>query len=137
VLPTFQVDGLGQNIFACGDVCNTQEFKIGCVNSLRLLLYRAGIADSVFNRYVALLHAAVVAENIKLLARGGNRSLKTYAPGPAVMLVTIGAKDGVAQLPCCTSKGFLPKKMKSEHLFVQKTRDEFRVPRDSLVPKTW
>ena len=39
------------------------------------------------------------------------------------MLVTVGAKDGVAQLPCCTSKGFLPKKMKSEHLFVQQTRD--------------
>ena len=29
VLPTFQVEGLPSNIFACGDVCNTQEFKLG------------------------------------------------------------------------------------------------------------
>ena len=53
------------------------------------------------------------------------------------MMVTIGANDGVAQLPCCTSKGFLPKKMKSQGLFVQQTRDDFGVPRDSLLPTTW
>ena len=79
----------------------------------------------------------MVAQNIKLLAQGGNRSLKTYAPGPAIMMVSMGARDGVAQLPCCTSTGFLPKKMKSEHLFLEQTRDEFGVPRDSVVPKTW
>ena len=86
---------------------------------------------------MALQHAAVVVSNIKLLARGGSPSLKNYAPGPIMMLVTVGSNDGVAQLPCCTSKGFLPKKMKSEHLFMEKTRDEFVVPRGSIVPKTW
>ena len=79
----------------------------------------------------------MVARNIKLLAQGGSPNLKTYAPGPSIMLLTIGSDDGVAQLPCCTSKGFLPKKMKSGHLFMEKTRDEFAVPRGSIVPKTW
>ncbi len=79
----------------------------------------------------------MVAQNIKLLVLGGNRNLKSYAPGPAVMVVTMGANDGVAQLPCCTSKGFLPKKMKSGHLFVQQFREELGVPADTLVPKSW
>ena len=85
--------------------------------------------------YVAFQHAAVVAHNIKRLALG--RSLKAYSTGPAIMMVTMGAGDGVAQLPCCTSKGFLPKKMKSEHLFVAQFRQELGVPADSIVPKTW
>lgn len=54
-----------------------------------------------------------------------------------MMFVTVGSNDGVAQLPCCTSKGFLPKKMKSEHLFMEKTRDEFAVPIGAIVPKMW
>ena len=75
---------------------------------------------------------SVVEQNIKLLVLGGNRKLKSYTPGPAVMVLTIGANDGVAQLPCCTSKGFLPKKMKSGRLFVQQFREELGLPADSL-----
>jgi hypothetical protein len=31
----------------------------------------------------------------------------------------------------------LPKKMKSEHLFVAQFRQELGVPANSLLPKTW
>jgi hypothetical protein len=82
-------------------------------------------------------HAAVVAANIKLLARGGSGRLKTYTPASPLMLVSMGQHDGVAQFPCCTSTGFLPKKMKSQHLFVDKTRADLGVPANFRVQQTW
>lgn len=75
VRETLQVEGYS-NIFAMGDCTNVDEPKLG---------------------YAAQQQAAVLAKNIMAMHTG--KPLKAYAPGSPVMIVTIGAKGGVSQLP--------------------------------------
>jgi NADH dehydrogenase FAD-containing subunit len=93
-----------KNIFAIGDITDVPELKQG---------------------YLAEAHAGVVAKNIKLLMSGGAESkLGVYKPAPNIALVSLGRKDGVAQLPFLTISGCIPGYIKSGDLFVGKTRKQ-------------
>ncbi|KAG1364134.1 apoptosis-inducing factor [Cocos nucifera] len=93
------------NIFAIGDITDIREIKLG---------------------YLAQKHAAVVAKNLKLLTKEGRESkLATYKPSSAIMvMVALGRKQGVAQLPFMTIGGRLPAMIKSKDLFVGWIRKE-------------
>lgn len=66
-----------ERIFAIGDISSIDEMKIGAY---------------------AVKQARLTAENlIRLL--NGREILKTYRPGPPMGIVTIGRREGVAQLP--------------------------------------
>lgn len=69
-------------------------------------------------------HAQLVAKNLKLLIEGGakERKLGTYKAQPAISIVSLGRKHGVAQFPFMTIVGRLPGMIKSGDLFVGKTR---------------
>lgn len=91
------------NVFAIGDITDIQEIKQG--------VYAQG-------------HAQLVAKNLKLLIQGGakERKLGTYKAQPAISIVSLGRKHGVAQFPFMTIVGRLPGLIKSGDLFVGKTR---------------
>ncbi|EPS72697.1 hypothetical protein M569_02057, partial [Genlisea aurea] len=91
------------NIFAIGDITDIPEIKQG---------------------YLGKAHADVVAKNLKLLVKGQGKKLSTYKPGKALALVSLGRKEGVAQIFCFTISGRLPGKVKSEGLFIEKTRGD-------------
>ncbi|KAL5709151.1 hypothetical protein ACHQM5_019871 [Ranunculus cassubicifolius] len=93
-----------KNVFAVGDITDIPEIKQG---------------------YLAQEHAKVVAKNIKLLMGGADeKRLWVYkcAKGKAIALVSLGRKRGIAQFPFMTISGWIPGKIKSEGLFVEKTR---------------
>ncbi|CAL9174113.1 unnamed protein product [Musa hybrid cultivar] len=91
------------NIFAIGDIIDVPERKQGVL---------------------AQRHAMVVAKNLKLLLKGGNKEIKLskYRPTVSITMVSLGKKDAVAQLPFTTMTGFLPGLIKSRELFLRKTR---------------
>ncbi|XP_020580373.1 apoptosis-inducing factor homolog B-like [Phalaenopsis equestris] len=90
------------NIFAIGDINDVPEIKQG---------------------FLAEKHASVVAKNLQLLIKGApEKKLATYTASPAIAIVSLGRKEGVAQLPFATLSGCLPGKIKSKDLFVGKTR---------------
>ncbi|KAH0465083.1 hypothetical protein IEQ34_005186 [Dendrobium chrysotoxum] len=90
------------NIFAIGDITDVPEVKQG---------------------FLAEKHAAVAAKNLQLLIKGApENKLATYKASPPIALVSLGRKEGVAQLPFATLFGCLPGKIKSKDLFVGKTR---------------
>ncbi|KAJ8493409.1 hypothetical protein OPV22_015130 [Ensete ventricosum] len=91
------------NIFAIGDIIDVPERKQGVL---------------------AQRHAMVVAKNLKLLLKGGNKEIKLskYRPTVSITMVSLGKKDAVAQLPFTTMSGFLPGLIKSRELFLRKTR---------------
>jgi len=75
--------------------------------------------------YLAQKHALLVAKNLKLLIKGSpNTKLATYSTGRPLALVSLGRKEGVAQLPFLTISGCLPGKIKSRDLFIGKTRKQ-------------
>ncbi|XP_023906152.2 uncharacterized protein LOC112017928 [Quercus suber] len=93
-----------KNIFAVGDITDIKEIKQG---------------------YVAQKHAHVTAKNLKLLMNGESESkMATYKPGWEMVIVSLGRKDGVAQFPLITIGGYIPGKIKSEDLFVGRTRKQ-------------
>ncbi|XP_042476785.1 apoptosis-inducing factor homolog A-like [Macadamia integrifolia] len=93
-----------KNVFAIGDITDIQEIKQG---------------------YIAHKHALVTARNLKLLMNGENeRKLEKYKTGSPLALVSLGRKEGVAQLPFVTISGCVPGYIKSRDLFVGKTRKE-------------
>ncbi|KAG6430297.1 hypothetical protein SASPL_108361 [Salvia splendens] len=97
----FRVKG-HNNIFAIGDITDVPELKQG---------------------YLAQGHAAVVAKNVKLLMKGQSESkLATYKPASAFALVSLGKKEGVAQMMCLTLSGRIPGMIKSGDLFVGASR---------------
>ena len=103
-----RVSGL-KNVFAVGDVNNVKETKLG---------------------YLAGQQAEVAAKNIKTLIGGGGGKLATWAPSggmPSVMMVTLGARDGVGHMGSCACTGCIPTMMKSKDLFVGKYRKIFGV----------
>lgn len=70
-------------------------------------------------------HAHVTSKNLKLMLTGANESrLATYKPGSQLAIVSLGRKEGVAQLPFVTISGCIPGLIKSGDLFVGKTRKE-------------
>ncbi|KAF9597447.1 hypothetical protein IFM89_018893 [Coptis chinensis] len=109
---TLQVKGR-KNVFAVGDITDIKEMKQG---------------------YLARKHAEAAIKNIKLLMSGGDESkMATYKPskGAGLALVSLGRKEGVAQLPFMTISGCLPGLIKSRDLFVGKTRKTM-----GLTPQT-
>lgn len=67
----------------------------------------------------------VVAKNLKLLMKGAKESaLAKYKPSSPLAIVSLGRKEGVAQLPFTTVSGCLPGLIKSKDLFVGKTRKQ-------------
>lgn len=92
-----------KNIFAIGDITNIPEMKQG---------------------YLAQKHASVVAKNLKLLMNGAKESelAKYKPPSSAMAIVSLGRKEGIAQLPFTTIGGYLPGFIKSRDLFVGRTR---------------
>ncbi|KAK8967622.1 hypothetical protein KSP40_PGU021872 [Platanthera guangdongensis] len=90
------------NIFAIGDITNVPELKLG---------------------FLAEKHAGVVAKNLKLSINGApEKKFAVYKASPPIAMVSLGRKEGVAQLPFGTLFGCLPGKIKSKDLFVGKTR---------------
>ncbi|KAG9144636.1 hypothetical protein Leryth_020245 [Lithospermum erythrorhizon] len=99
VNPDMRVKG-HSNIFAIGDITNVKELKQG---------------------YLAQMHADVVGKNIKLLMQGKDK-LSSYKGGPQMAVISLGKKEGVAQIASFTISGRIPGMMKSGDLFVSKTR---------------
>ncbi|KAL6500075.1 hypothetical protein OROGR_027985 [Orobanche gracilis] len=95
------------NIFAIGDITNIPvgELKQG---------------------YLAQAHASVAAKNLKLLIKNGSESEKklcSYKPAAStIAFVSLGRREGVAQIMCLTTVGCIPGKIKSGDLFVGRTR---------------
>ncbi|KAJ6822836.1 apoptosis-inducing factor-like protein B-like [Iris pallida] len=94
-----------KNIFAIGDITDIPEIKQG---------------------YLAQKHAWVVAKNLKLLMKGAKENkLEKYKPSSSAMAaVSLGRKEGIAELPFATISGCLPGFIKSRDLFVGKTRKQ-------------
>ncbi|XP_039131489.1 apoptosis-inducing factor homolog B-like [Dioscorea cayenensis subsp. rotundata] len=93
-----------KNIFAIGDIIDVPEIKQG---------------------FLAQKHASVVAKNLKLIMKGAKESkLSKYKPASAMAIISLGRKEGVAQLPFMTMIGCIPGIIKSKDLFVGKTRKQ-------------
>ncbi|KAI8918266.1 hypothetical protein DFJ77DRAFT_288192 [Powellomyces hirtus] len=101
VTPTLQLaDDRFKHIFAVGDVTNMPGIKLA---------------------YTTGQQADIAAANIKKLIDGNSTKLSTFTPASsAIMLVTIGRKNGVVQLPFGTFGGWMATPMKSSHLFLPK-----------------
>lgn len=100
----FRVTGY-KNIFAIGDITNIPELKQG---------------------YLAMKHADLTAKNMRLLLKGGSeKKLGAYKPAPPMAFVSLGKKEGLAQISSYTLSGCLPGLIKSKDLFVGKTRKIF------------
>ncbi|KAL3649357.1 hypothetical protein CASFOL_005760 [Castilleja foliolosa] len=92
------------NIFAIGDITDIPELKQG---------------------YLAHAHAVLAAKNVKLLIKGESEcKLSSYKPASAIAIVSLGRREGVAQMMCVTLAGRIPGKIKSGDLFVGKTRKQ-------------
>ncbi|KAL7107917.1 hypothetical protein ACP275_06G083500 [Erythranthe tilingii] len=90
------------NIFAIGDITDIPEIKQG---------------------YLAQAHASLAAKNLKLLIKGeSERKMYSYKAGPAMAVVSLGRREGLAQIKCLTIVGRIPGILKSGDLFVGKTR---------------
>ncbi|KAL0299114.1 UNVERIFIED_CONTAM: Ferroptosis suppressor protein 1 [Sesamum radiatum] len=99
---TLRVKG-HSNIFAIGDINDVPELKQG---------------------FLAQGHAMLTAKNLKKLIGGqSSRKLSTYKPASDVAIVSLGRREGIAQVMCLTFGGRLPGIMKSKDLFVGKTRN--------------
>ncbi|OVA07140.1 Pyridine nucleotide-disulfide oxidoreductase [Macleaya cordata] len=93
-----------KNVFAIGDITDVPELKQG---------------------YLAQSHAMLTAKNLKLLMNGGKESkMAKYKPASEMAIVSLGRKEGVAQLPFATIIGCFPGMLKSKDLFVGKTRKQ-------------
>ncbi|KAL3838153.1 hypothetical protein ACJIZ3_022744 [Penstemon smallii] len=91
------------NIFAIGDITDIPELKQG---------------------YLAQEHALVAAKNLQALIEGKTDccALSVYKPASPMALVSLGRREGVAQIMCLTIGGRIPGIVKSGDLFVGKTR---------------
>ncbi|KAG9143206.1 hypothetical protein Leryth_010137 [Lithospermum erythrorhizon] len=89
-----------RNIFAIGDITDIPEMKQG---------------------YLAQMHAGVVEKNIKSMI-AGKEKLDAYKTGMQMAIVSLGRSEAVAQISGVTMIGCIPGKMKSEDLYVGKTR---------------
>ncbi|GFP95662.1 apoptosis-inducing factor homolog a [Phtheirospermum japonicum] len=81
------------NIFAIGDITDIPELKLG---------------------YLAHAHAVVAAKNVKLLMKGESESkLYSYKAASPLAIVSLGRREGVAQVICLTIAGRIPGMIKS------------------------
>ncbi|KAL6513676.1 hypothetical protein OROHE_019536 [Orobanche hederae] len=100
------------NIFAIGDIAN---IPVGVSSS-----------NELKQGYLAQAHASVAAKNLKLLIKNGSQSekkLSSYKPAAStIAFVSLGRREGVAQIMCLTTVGRIPGMIKSGDLFVGKTR---------------
>jgi len=88
-------------IFALGDAAATSDPK----------LY-----------YAATVHAELIAKNITTLLKNPNAILKKHKPLPPMALVTLGRNNGVMMTPMGTVGGWVPKKVKSQTVFIPQAR---------------
>lgn len=107
--PFLKVEGQ-EDVFAAGDVSSLSP-KLG---------------------YLAVQQAICIAGNIKAVieaeAKGKPvKALKKYPTPPNMCMVSLGRKNGVAQLPFGTFTGFLPTTLKSKDLFISKIRKDLKV----------
>lgn len=73
--------------------------------------------------FLAERHATVVIKSLKLLMKGTKENkLAKYKAASPMAIVSLGRKEGVAQLPFATMIGCLPGLIKSKDLFVGRTR---------------
>lgn len=73
----------------------------------------------------ASAHAQVVAKNLRvLIGEGKDKKLGEYKASPAIAIVSLGRKQGLAQFPFMTVLGRFPGLIKSGDLFVGKTRKD-------------
>ncbi|KAG7012960.1 Apoptosis-inducing factor-like A, partial [Cucurbita argyrosperma subsp. argyrosperma] len=102
-----------KNVFAVGDITDLQASPL------------SENLDEIKQGYLAERHAHITSKNLKVLLMGGNESkLATYKLGSPLAIVSLGRKEGVAQLPFTTISGCIPGLIKSGDLFVGKTRKE-------------
>ena len=104
-------------------------FNVGTSNviakTLKLLALISIKFQEIKQGYNAHKHALLVAKNLKLLIKGlPNSKLATYSTGYPLALVSLGRKEGLAQIPLLTLCGCLPGKIKSGDLFIGKTRKQ-------------
>ncbi|XP_057464585.1 uncharacterized protein LOC130754390 [Actinidia eriantha] len=93
-----------KNIFAIGDITDVKEIKQG---------------------YLAQKHALVAAKNLKIAMTGGKESkMANYEPSSVKAIVSLGRREAVAQIPLTTTIGIVPGLIKSNDLFVGKTRKQ-------------
>lgn len=76
-----------------------------------------------------MMHAKVVVANIRTLikarqAKKGSVHLKEYKPLPDIVFLSLGRKNGIAQLPFGTFMGLLPTNAKSKKLMIPQIRKE-------------
>ncbi|KAF4401219.1 hypothetical protein G4B88_014060 [Cannabis sativa] len=108
-----------KNVFGIGDITDVKERK---------------------HRYIAQKHAQVAVKNLKVLLVGGKESkMAKYKNFLEATLVSLGRKEGVAQFPFVTISGCIPGKIKSEDLFVSKTRKQlgYGIMEELLEMITW
>ena len=74
--------------------------------------------------YLAKIHASTVVANVKKLLKDEKAALKAYKGQPEISLVSLGRKDGLAQLPFGTFTGWFPASIKSKTLFVPTARSD-------------
>ncbi|XP_062087100.1 uncharacterized protein LOC133793867 [Humulus lupulus] len=99
-----------KNVFGIGDITDVKERK---------------------HRYIAQKHAQIAVKNLKVLLVGGKESkMAKYKNFLETTLVSLGRKEGVAQFPFVTISGCIPGKIKSEDLFVSKTRKQLGLKPD-------
>ena len=102
------------------------HISVQILNILHVLFNDFGfIEQEIKQGYLAERHAHITSKNLKVLLMGGNESkLATYKLGSPLAIVSLGRKEGVAQLPFTTISGCIPGLIKSGDLFVGKTRKE-------------
>ncbi|XP_019151144.1 PREDICTED: apoptosis-inducing factor 2-like [Ipomoea nil] len=100
------------NVFAVGDIANTNETKQGSL---------------------AQKHAFLVAKNLKLLISGGNDDrLAAYKPSSTgLAIVSLGRREALAQIMFMSYVGRLPGLIKSGDLFVGRTRKQLGLNPDA------
>ncbi|KAK6933575.1 FAD/NAD(P)-binding domain [Dillenia turbinata] len=99
-----------KNIFAIGDITNIPEIKQG---------------------YFAQKHAIVTAKNLKLLMKSGKESkMSRYKSAPARVIISLGTRGSVAELPLLTIFSCFPGSRKSKDLLVGKTRKQLGLKPD-------
>lgn len=108
-----RVRGHEDSVFCGGDLCDTDETKLG---------------------YTAAIHGTLIGRNIAHMATG--EALDSYAPAPStIMFVTLGPSGGAAQLPGGFVVGdTISAAIKSKTLFLPRYWDTFQVEPPST---TW
>ena len=103
------------NVFAAGDITNCAEAKQG-------VAAQEHARRIAFNLKKMMMQERHVKGTVRL-----EEQLKPYAPGPDMVLVSLGRNNGLAQTPFNTFTGLWPTITKSKGLMIEKVRTELQV----------